>query len=158
DGDDHAVADRHAPRERGDGDRRARRLVPVRPEVAEPTDRDAVVGVGRAARARARAVLGRIAGRGRAATHGRRGQEGVGWTRGARPRAGLGDIAFARRRAAHGAAVPRRVLTGHVGAIALVQGAGVGVRRTGGRRRLLGVRRAGGADTVAGLRQVAFAR
>src|SRR5206468_853312 len=220
DGDDHAVADRHAPRERGDGDRRARRLVPVRPEVAEPTDRDAVVGVGRAARARARAVLGRIAGRGRAATHGRRGQEGVGWTRGARPRAGLGhvagtgrrpahdagvarrvlaghvravaliegarvgvrraggprrllgvrraggagpraalgDIAFARRRAAHGAAVPRRVLAGHVGAIALVQGAGVGVRRTGGRRRLLGVRRAGGADTVAGLRQVAFAR
>src|SRR5439155_271307 len=77
---------------------------------------------------------------------------------GAGPRAALGDIAFARRRAAHGAAVPRRVLTGHVGAIALVQGAGVGVRRTGGRRRLLGVRRAGGAGAGAALGDVALAR
>src|SRR5439155_1523689 len=72
--------------------------------------------------------------------------------------AALGEVALARRRAAHGARVPRRVLAGHVGAVALVQGAGVGVGRAGGAGRLLDVRRAGGGGAGAALGDVALAR
>src|SRR5205823_3566895 len=77
---------------------------------------------------------------------------------GAGPRAALGEVALARRGSAHGAPVPRRVLAGHVGAVALIQGAGVGVGRAGDAGRLLDVRRAGGGDAATGLRQIALAR
>src|SRR5919198_721838 len=97
------------------------------PEVAEPADRDPVVGVGGAGPARARAELGRIADRGRGATHGRRGEEGVGRTGGGRPRAGFRHVARAGRGAAHGARVPRRVRAGRAGAVAEVARAEVTV-------------------------------
>src|SRR5947207_1876250 len=77
---------------------------------------------------------------------------------GARPRAGVVEVALVERRVARRARVPRRVLAGHVGTIALIQGAGVGVGRAGSAGRLLGVRRTGGGNPVAGLRQLALAR
>src|SRR5439155_9296970 len=157
DGDDHAVTDGHAPRERRDGDRRPRGLVPVRPEILQPAD-GAIVDVGGAACARPRAGLGGVADPGRGATPDVWGQKGVGRAGGARARAGLGHVARAGRSAAHGAPVPHGVLAGHVGAVALIQGAGVRVRRTGAPRRLLGVHRAGGAGPRAALGEVALAR
>src|SRR5438552_11055167 len=68
------------------------------------------------------------------------GQKGVRWTFGTRPGAVLGHVAVVRRRAAGGAGVPRRVLTRHAAAVALVEGAGVAV---GGACRPRGLLRVG---------------
>src|SRR6266404_6360594 len=65
------------------------------------------------------------------------GQKGVRWTFGTRPGAVLGHVTVARRRAAGDAGVPRRVLTRHAAAVALVEGAGVGVGGACGPRGLL---------------------
>src|SRR5438874_827221 len=114
--------------------------------------------VGGTGGARAGALLRGIAHVDGGPTDRARRQECVGRTGGARAGAALGHVARTGCGAARGARVPRRVLAGHVGTIALIQGAGVGVGRAGSAGRLLGVRRTGGGDPVAGLCQVALAR
>src|SRR5436309_2653146 len=83
--------------------------------------------------------------------------ENVAGTGGAASGAALGNVTFASGRATHGARVARRVLAGVADAVALVERAGVGVRRAGGPVRLLGVGRAARARPVAALGHVAFA-
>src|SRR5205823_9143002 len=83
--------------------------------------------------------------------------ENVAGTGGAASGAALGNVTFASGRSTHGARVARRVLAGVADAVALVERAGVGVRRAGGPVRLLGVGRAARARPVAALGHVAFA-
>src|SRR5438034_1104779 len=70
----------------------------------------------------------------------------------------LSDVAVGRGRPADGARIAGRMLTAGVRAVALVQRAGIGVRRAGRPGRLLGVGRARGARARAGLNGVALAR
>src|SRR5205823_346102 len=84
--------------------------------------------------------------------------ENVAGTGGAASGAALGDITFASGRSTQGARVARRVLAGVADAVALVEGAGVGVGRAGGPVRLLGVAGAGGAASRAALGGVTLAR
>src|SRR5206468_1496897 len=79
-------------------------------------------------------------------------------TRRASAGTGLGHVTLVDRGAADGARVARRVLARVAGAVALVQRAGIGVRRAGRPERLLGVGRARGARARAGLSGVALAR
>src|SRR5207249_10170667 len=131
-------------------------------------------GVGRAGRAPAGAALGDVALARRRAAHrarvprrvlaggvravagirgadvavvGARGPvrlEGVGRAGGAGAGAGLDHVALAGCGPAYGARVPRRMLAGDGGAVALVEGAGVGGGRGGSSGRIRGVCRAGG--------------
>src|SRR5207245_1202618 len=111
----------------------------------------------RARRARAAAHVGRagvaVVGAGRRAR-----PEAVARTAGAGAGARLGDVALVDGPTADGARVARRVLARVAGAVALVQRAGIGVRRAGRPERLLGVGRARGARARAGLGGVALAR
>src|SRR5206468_3590891 len=87
-----------------------------------------------------------------------RGCKAVGRTGRARARAGLGHVARTRHSTAGRARVPRRVLTRDVGAVALIERAGVAVRRARRPRALLRVGRAAGPVAGAVLRRVALAR
>src|SRR5438046_2250586 len=110
----------------------------------------------RARRARARA---RVGGAGVAVVGARRRArlEGVGRAGGARAGAALGRVTLVDGGATHGPRVPGRMLAGHVGAVALVEGAGVGFLRAGGPALLLGVGRRAAVRAGAGLGQVALA-
>src|SRR5439155_10509550 len=112
-----------------------------------------VAGRMHAGRARAVACIG---GAGIAVVHAGRAArlEGVGRTGGARAAAGFGHVTLVHGRAAQRARVARRVLAGHVGAITLVERAGVGVGGAGRPARLLDVGRAGGARPRAGFGDV----
>src|SRR5207247_7465484 len=114
--------------------------------------------IGRAARARARAVLGGITDPGRRAAHRAGGLEAVGRTRRAGTGARLRHVADARRRATGGARIARRVLARHAGPVALVERAGVAVggARGSGRRARIG--RAVRARAGAVLLRIALAR
>src|SRR5207249_3971679 len=118
-----------------------------------------LLGIGRAGGARARAVLRQIALVRRCAADGRAGGKGAGGGGGGRAGARRGHVASARRGgAADRPGVARGVLAGDAAAVALVERAGVGVRRAGGAGRLLGIGRAGGARARAILRQIALVR
>src|SRR5439155_252130 len=118
----------------------------------------ALLRVGRAAGPVARAVLRRVTlARARAAHRARR-QEAVGRTGRARPRAGLRHVARSDDRPAGRPRGPRRVLTGVAGAVALIERAGVAVRRARRPRALLRVGRAAGPVARAVLRRVTLAR
>src|SRR5207247_10089 len=114
--------------------------------------------IGRAGRARAGAVLWRIALARRRPADRPRGLEGVRRARRAGSGAVVRHVAVAGRRAAGGPGVAGRVLAGIVRPVALVAAAGVavvGARRPG---RVLRVGRTGGARSGAVLRRVALAR
>src|SRR5438094_4658815 len=159
----------------GSGRRAARRPSVARRVLADVaravalvrTARVAVVGAGRprralrvrrAARARPRAHLRRIALAGGSPADDEAGQEAVRGTARARARTRLHVVADVSRRAAHRTGVPRRVLAGVARAVALVRAARVPVVGARGSRRGLGVGRAGRAGAGAVLRRVALAR
>src|SRR5207253_2709395 len=115
------------------------------------------LGVARAGRARARAVLGGIALPRGGAAHDEARQEAVRRTGTARPVACLVHVAGAGRRATDRARVPRGVLAGVVRPVAGVGGARVAVVRTQGAVERLVVGRTGGSGARAALRRVALA-
>src|SRR5438552_10692410 len=84
--------------------------------------------------------------------------EGAGRAAGAGVGARLGPVARPRGGAAHRAGVPGRVRAGVRAAVALIQGARVGVGRAGRAGGLLDVGRAGGARAGAVLGDVALPR
>src|SRR5439155_4103561 len=112
----------------------------------------------RAACARSRAVLGRVALARRGAADGGRRREVIGRAGGARPGAGLVHVAVARRRAADRPGVPRRMLAVIVAAVALVAAARVPVVGAGRARWLLRIRGTARARAGAMLGRVALAR
>src|SRR5439155_324786 len=75
-----------------------------------------------------------------------------------RARPSRGHAPRTRRRPTHGARVPRQVLAGIAGAVALVEGAGVAVGGARGPGRRLRIGRAGGPGARARLLRIALTR
>src|SRR5262249_20162396 len=112
----------------------------------------------RARGARPGAVLRRVAAARRGTALERRGLEDIVRAGGARSGARLRDVADARRAAAGRAPVPRRMLTGSVRPIALIERADVAVVGTGGAGRFLCIRGARRTGAGAALGEIALTR